>query len=260
MNMSRSNERSSKGSGFQENTFEQMGVEGTHIKQEIKSGPDSADFQDDSDCEIVDVDSKPEIIHKNARPKFEERVDVALKVVHDTLQPTLETLSKFSNMEVPPSLVKQRDMILSHINSKDKLNLCYPHQSNEEELFDVPNANTNPMEDNSMPEDNLSYEYKLSYSGELDHYEFPRSAPNIKLVENEDDLVIFTTFGTMLDIRIYNSTGKLKYAQAWPFASNEILTCLDTKRTADQIYFSVGSTNGIVYVIEFPSSERLVFK
>jgi WD40 repeat protein len=107
---------------------------------------------------------------------------------------------------------------------------------------------------------NTPLKYSLLLSKCLLPTTYKRSLPFVSLVENEEETVIFTAFGSMIEVRNLQQDNSMSLLQLWPLADNELICCMDTKRTETNIYFSVGSINGIVYVFDFPSNERVVFK
>lgn len=85
--------------------------------------------------------------------------------------------------------------------------------------------------------------------------------PFIKILDNDDEDLIFTAFGARIDLRSQaHGQSEMKWLHSYPFADDEIISCLDTKRTDDEILFGAGSLNGIVYIIKIPIIDRVIFK
>ena len=179
-------------------------------------------------------------------------------IVYDTLQPTLAALVKVTNSEPTDSLMKQKDFLQSFINTKHKMANWYPNFDKEESI-NTSNLTKHKAFDNVMPKSDWSFKYQFKMKKIIEHTEHKRSLPFVSILDNEDEKVLIIAFSSKIEIRLLSNDWILSFIQYWSFNEKELITAFDTKRKDQQIYFVAGTLNGIIYIVEFPSMERIIF-
>ena len=83
--------------------------------------------------------------------------------------------------------------------------------------------------------------------------------PLVQIIENGDSYVILTVDSSNVQVRSLSSTGQIKHLLTYSLLQEETVTCLDSLRTDLEQYFSVGSINGIIYVFELTTGNKVIF-
>ena len=180
-------------------------------------------------------------------------------IVYDTLQPTLNILLKNTNSDPIDSLNNQKIFLQGFINSKTKLSNLYPRQDQDSDVVEISSLNKHSAFDNIMQKNDWSFNYNFKMRKWIEHSERKRSSPFVSILNNVDEIVIISAFGSKVELRILTEDWKLKFVQWWTFSDKELITAFDTKRTEKQIYFTAGTVNGVIYNVEFPTKERIIF-
>jgi WD40 repeat protein len=116
------------------------------------------------------------------------------------------------------------------------------------------------MIDVELPVSDDTFGYENIAAFNVLYHQYKRSVPFVSTLENGDDKIILSTFGSRIDVRKLGKDNTIEYLQTWPLSDDELISCLDSKRTDWDLNLAVGSTNGILYIFELMTINRVIFK
>ena len=186
---------------------------------------------------------------------MKDSISISKDVIIDALQPAIRDICESKGIEFISDINGQYNLLQKIIKSGQ--DLSYPKES------EVKISNYFLQNDNMQVDEPEPFRVLKLFKIEVIPIQtkIRKAMPNIKRIDNDDEQLVFTTYGNFIDMRSYDPvTKKLVWHNIHTLSDNELIHSFDVKRTDEEIFFAAGSINGILYVIQLPSLERVIFK